>query len=89
MSEPTFNINDKFLCSFCNKPVTILKWCELTDYEGLLEVKLKTEHPVCRKLNQRKQKLTNELNNLEMRTKNKKAELTNLEYRIFQELTSN
>lgn len=86
METNKLTIHDKFTCSICHKPITILKWCDFSEYENLLEVTLKTEHPLCKRLTNKRTKLTSQINDLEMRLKNKKAELVNLEYRLYQEI---
>lgn len=86
METNKITIHDNLTCSICNKQMRLLKWCDFSKYENLLEVTFKTEHPYCRGLVNKKNKLTKQVNDIEMKLKNKKAELVNLEYRLFQEI---
>ena len=87
MNSPIVTILDGSLCCpICKKNITALKWGKLTEYENLQEVDFIVEHPICRSLTRKKSKLTRQVSDLEMKLKNKKNELLNLEYRLYQEI---
>lgn len=88
METNKLTIHENLTCPICHKEVKLLKWGKLTDCKTLTEIVFNVEHVKCRSLTRKKDKLTNELMDLEMKVKNKKAELVNLEYRLFQEIIS-